>query len=71
MVERVLRDIDGNDLFADEGAPIQNYRPAEMMAYLPNVQRTTSHAIRFVAKDMVEASRFLEFVGTYEAGLTP
>ncbi len=49
----------------------KNYRPAEMMAYLPNVQRTSSHAIRFVAKDMVEASRFLEFVGTYEAGLTP
>jgi hypothetical protein len=35
------------------------------------VQRTTSHGIRFVGKDIVEVSRFLEFIGTYEPGMAP
>ena len=49
----------------------KNYRPAEILAYLPIVQRTASHAIRFMGRDMVEVSRFLEFVGTYEPGIAP
>lgn len=49
----------------------KNYRPAELMTYLPSVTRTTSHGIRFTARDMVELSRFLEFVTSYEAGLAP
>jgi len=49
----------------------KNYRPAEMLAFLPMVQRTTSHGIRFVGKDMIEVSKFLEFIGTYEPGLSP
>jgi D-amino peptidase len=49
----------------------KNYRPAEMLAYLPNVQRLTAHAVRFVGRDIVEVSRFLEFIGTYEPGLAP
>jgi D-amino peptidase len=49
----------------------KNYRPAEMLAFLPIVQRTASHAIRFTGRDMIEVSRFLEFIGTYEPGLAP
>jgi D-amino peptidase len=49
----------------------KNYRPAEVLAYLPNVERTDAHAIRFRGKDIVEVSRFLEFVGEYEPGLAP
>src|SRR6476469_2915770 len=49
----------------------KSYPPAEMLSYLSIVQRTTSHGIRLVGKDMVEVSRFLEFVGTYEPGMTP
>jgi D-amino peptidase len=49
----------------------KNYRPAEILAYLPIVQRTTAHAIRFTGKDMVEVSRFLQFIGTYEPGISP
>lgn len=49
----------------------KSYRPAEMLSYLSIVQRTTSHGIRFIGKDIVEVSRFLEFVGTYEPGMTP
>ena len=49
----------------------KNYRAAELLAYLPIVQRTASHAIRFTGKDMVEVSRFLEFIGSYEPGIAP
>ena len=49
----------------------KNYRPAELLTFLPMVQRTTSHAIRFTGRDMVEISRFLEFITSYEPGLAP
>jgi D-aminopeptidase len=38
---------------------------------LPIVERTDSHSIRFKARDMIEVSRFLEFVMNYEPGLSP
>lgn len=49
----------------------KNYRPAEILAYLPMVTRTTAHAIRITAPDILQISKFLEFIGTYEPGLTP
>lgn len=49
----------------------KNYRPAEVLAWLPNVERVDAHAVRFVGKDMTEASRFLAFVTNYEPGLEP
>lgn len=49
----------------------KNYRPAEVLAYLPIVQRTSAHSIRFTGRDIVEVSRFLEFIGTYEPGISP
>ena len=49
----------------------KNYRPAEMLAYLPNVTRRDAHTVRFIGRDMVEVSRFIEFVATYEPGLAP
>lgn len=49
----------------------KNYTPSEILSYLPMVQRTTSHAIRFNGRDILEVSRFLEFVNTYQAGMTP
>jgi D-amino peptidase len=49
----------------------KNYTPAEMLTYLPIVTRTTSHGIRFVGRDMLEVSRFLEFINTYSPGMTP
>jgi len=58
-------------------APIQvdvrfkNYRPSELLSYLSIVERTDAHSIRFTGKDMVEVSKFLEFIVTYEPGLEP
>jgi D-amino peptidase len=49
----------------------KHYRPVEVLAYLPMFERTSAHSIRFRAKDMVEASAVMEFIGEYEAGLTP
>ncbi len=49
----------------------KNYRPSEVLAYLPIVERTDSHSIRFVGKDMIEVSRFLEFMLSYDGSLEP
>lgn len=49
----------------------KNYRPSEVLAYLPFVVRTDAHAIRFKARDMPEAARFLQFLMHYEPGLAP
>ena len=49
----------------------KSYTPAEMLTFLPIVTRTTSHGVRFVGKDILEVSRFLEFVNTYSPGMSP
>jgi D-amino peptidase len=49
----------------------KNYRPAEVLAYLPIFERTDSHSIRFRAKDMVEASTIMSFLGDYRPDLSP
>jgi D-amino peptidase len=49
----------------------KNYRPSELLSYLSIVQRTDAHSIRFSGKDMVETSKFVEFIMTYEPGLEP
>lgn len=49
----------------------KNYMPAELMAYLPNVDRVDSHTIRFVGQDMTEISKFVEFTTSYSVSITP
>ena len=49
----------------------KNYRPSEVLALLPIVERTDAHSVRYRGKDMLEVTRFLEFVLQYEPGLTP
>ncbi len=49
----------------------KNYRPAEVLALLPLFRRTSSHAIRFEAHDMVQASDIVQFISGYEPGLAP
>lgn len=49
----------------------KNYRPSEVLSYLSNVERIDAHSIRFIGKDMVEVSKFLEFLVTYSPDLTP
>ncbi|MEW6321886.1 MAG: M55 family metallopeptidase [Acidobacteriota bacterium] len=49
----------------------KHYRAAETLAYLPLFERRDAHSIRFRAKDMVEASSIMTFIGDYQADLTP
>jgi D-amino peptidase len=49
----------------------KHYRPSEVLSYLPIVQRTDAHSIRYIGTDMVEVSKFLEFIVTYEPSLEP
>jgi D-amino peptidase len=49
----------------------KHYRTAEILTYLPIVTRVNAHTIRFIGKDIVEVSRFIEFVNTYATGLSP
>lgn len=49
----------------------KNYMAAELMAYLPNVERVDAHTIRFMGRDMTEVSKFIEFTTNYSAGITP
>jgi D-amino peptidase len=50
---------------------MKNYRPVEMLSYLPNVQRVDSHTARFVGRDILEVSKFIEFITNYDGGMTP
>jgi D-amino peptidase len=59
-----------------DGPPVleltfKNYRPAEVLSYLSIVERTAARTLRFQGRDMVEVSKFLQFVGNYEPGLSP
>ena len=49
----------------------KNYRPSEVLSYLSIVERTDAHSIKFTGKDMVEVSKFLSFINTYELSLEP
>jgi D-amino peptidase len=59
------------------GAPVtlelrfKHYRPAELLAYLPIVERVDAHSIRYVGAHVLEVSRFLQFVTTYAFDLEP
>jgi D-amino peptidase len=49
----------------------KSYRPSELLGYLSIVERTDSHSIRFKGRDIVEVSKFLEFITSYEPSLEP
>jgi D-amino peptidase len=50
---------------------LKHYRPVELLGYLPNVERISSHTVRYVAEDMEEVSRFLTFVLNFRVDLEP
>jgi D-amino peptidase len=49
----------------------KNYRPVELLGFLSIVERTSAHSVRFVGRDMVEVSKFIEFVLNYDPTLAP
>jgi D-amino peptidase len=49
----------------------KSYRPAELLAYLPIVERPFDRTIAYTAANILEISRFLVFVGAYTVELDP
>ena len=49
----------------------KNYTPAEMMAFLPGVERLDAHTVRYSARTIVDVSRFIGFATGYRSDLTP
>jgi len=49
----------------------KNYRVAEILAYLPIVERPTAHSIRYIARSMIDLSKFIEFITTYSIEIDP
>lgn len=49
----------------------KNYTPAEIVTYLPGVERVDAHTVGFTARDITEVARFIQFLTSYSAALTP
>jgi D-amino peptidase len=49
----------------------KHYMVSEVLAYLRGVERTDSHSIRFVGKEMTEIADFMLVVTSYSLGLEP
>jgi D-amino peptidase len=49
----------------------KNYRPAEILAWLPIVDRVADRTIAYTAGSILDVSRFLVFVGAYSADIDP
>jgi D-amino peptidase len=50
---------------------LKNYRPVQLLTYLPVFTLKDSHTVSYTARDMTEASRVLEFILSYQVGITP
>jgi D-amino peptidase len=50
---------------------LKNYRPVELLGYLKQVERVTSHTIRFIGEDMLETMSFFWFMLKYDISEQP
>jgi D-amino peptidase len=50
---------------------LKHYRPVELLAYLPNVERINSHTMGFIGEDITEISGFLSVALGYSVDLQP
>ncbi|MBS0332030.1 MAG: M55 family metallopeptidase [Proteobacteria bacterium] len=74
--ERAVRNLSADAPFRIKGPVTVDltfhfYQPAELLAWLPSVQRTGARSVRFKADNMVEATKFLAFISSYNIGLQP
>jgi D-amino peptidase len=75
-VEAALGRLDQFRPFRLEGAvrlevSLKNYMAAELLSYLPGVDRVDSHTIAFTGEDILEVSRLLTFMTRYRPDITP
>lgn len=75
-VTAAMRRLDTFEPFTVE-APVRldvrfkSYRPPQLLAYLPIVEQVDSHTIRYIAGTMVEISKFIEFITSYNVAIEP
>ncbi|HEX2139535.1 MAG TPA: M55 family metallopeptidase [Woeseiaceae bacterium] len=50
---------------------LKHYRPIELLDYLADVERVSSHTIHYVGDDVVQVSNFLAFALSYRVDLQP
>lgn len=48
---------------------LRRHISSELLSYLPSVERTGSHSIRFVGEDMIAVSKFMEFASAALSGI--
>ena len=48
---------------------LRRHLPAELLSYLPSVERTGPRSVRFVGEDMIAVTRFMEFAATAPSGI--
>ena len=49
----------------------KNYRPSQILAYLPIVERIDAHSILYKTTDMIAVSKFLTFMSSYSISVKP
>ena len=49
----------------------KNYRPSQLLAFLPLFERVDAHAVGFEVAEMTEAAPILAFLTSYRADITP
>ena len=49
----------------------KSYRPAQVMSYLSIVEQVDSHTIRYIGDTIVDISKFIEFLTTYNVAIEP
>ena len=50
---------------------LKNYRPVELLGYLKQVERVSSHTVRFIGEDMLETMSFFWFMLKYDISEQP
>ena len=49
----------------------KSYQPAQIMSYLSIVEQVDSHTIRYIGDTIVDISKFIEFLTTYNVAIEP
>ncbi len=49
----------------------KSYRPPQLLSYLPIVEQVDSHTIRYIGDTMIDISKFIEFITSYNVAIDP
>ncbi len=49
----------------------KSYQPPQLLSYLPIVEQVDSHTIRYIGSTMIDISKFIEFITSYNVAIEP